>query len=67
MTIGELLRTLEIKDQSTKAVYSDGSKQTDYFCMTIMLHGHGNLLNAEVEKFFLNPSLGYIVADGIKE
>ena len=66
MTIGELFRTLEIENQSTEAVYPDGSKQTDHFCMTIMLHGHGNLLNAEVEKFFLNPRLGYIVADGIK-
>lgn len=66
MTIGELLRTIEIEDYSTGAVYPNRSKQTDTYMLNIVLDGHGNLLDAEVKRVFVQR--GYIVinADGIK-
>lgn len=64
MTIGELFRALEIENQSTEAVYPDGSKQTDTYFLHIMLEGHGNLLEADVENYIVHRGSSFIKAKG---
>ena len=65
MTIGELLRTLKIEDQSTRAIYSDGSEQTDVYTLLIMLDGHGIFLDAEVKRVTVRRGCATIEAEGI--
>lgn len=64
VTIIELLRLLDIRDQSTAAKYSDGSGQADVYDLHISISGHGSLLNAEVEKIIVRRGGTFILAEG---
>ena len=64
VTIIELLRLLDIRDQSTAAKYPDGSGQADVYDLHISISGHGSLLDAEVEKIIVSRGSAFILAKG---
>ena len=58
MTVGNLLKKLEVGNHASNARYPDGSGGEDQFTLAIIMDGHGNFLHARVkEAIMLNGGL----------
>lgn len=67
MTIGNLLKSIDIQDHTTRARYPDGSGGRDEYTLLVLLDGHGTLLNAQVKEVCINHGMLCIHAKGPKK
>lgn len=66
MTVGELLRNMQIMDHSSSARFQDGSGGEDEFVLHIFLNGHGSILDATVTGMRIAKGQASILAKGEK-
>ena len=50
MTLKDLLERIDIIDHSRRARFPDGSGESDIYMMSLTIDGHGEPLNAEIDK-----------------
>lgn len=66
MTVNTLLKSMIIMDHRSGAKFKDGSGGEDHYTLTVDLNGHGTLMNAKVEKLYIQRGMLFLVAKGKK-
>lgn len=66
MTLKDLLEKIDIRDQSSRARFPDGSGGDDTYEFVINIDGHGEPLNAEIDKIRIRKYGLFIDLNGEK-